>query len=89
MASDGSHNIPPLPSGLDRHRARRIVLGAGCQLADRGVVLLPPARQRWVHLLIPLAFTPPQTLAAIVAGSGSTDLTVTALSQAIPYAWRS
>jgi hypothetical protein len=39
-------------------------------------------------LLIPLAFTPPQTLAAIIAGSGSTDLTVTALSQAIPYAWR-
>ena len=42
-----------------------------------------------IRLLIPLAFTPPQTLAAIVAGSGSTDLTVTALSQAIPYAWRS
>jgi site-specific DNA recombinase len=45
--------------------------------------------ERHIRLLIPLAFTPPQTLAAIVAGSGSTDLTVTALSQAIPYAWRS
>jgi hypothetical protein len=45
--------------------------------------------ERHIRLLITLAFTPPQTLAAIVAGSGSTDLTVTALSQAIPYAWQS
>jgi site-specific DNA recombinase len=45
--------------------------------------------ERHIRLLIPLAFTPPQTLAAIIAGSGSTDLTMTALSQAIPYAWRS
>jgi hypothetical protein len=45
--------------------------------------------ERHIRLLIPLAFTPPQTLAAIIAGTGSTDLTVTALSQAIPYAWRS
>ena len=35
--------------------------------------------ERHIRLLIPLAFTPPQTLAAIVAGSGSTDLIVTAL----------
>jgi Tripartite tricarboxylate transporter family receptor len=37
----------------------------------------------FIRLLIPLAFTPPQTLAAIVAGSNRP--TVTALSQAIPY----
>jgi ATP-dependent DNA ligase len=29
----------PLPATLDRRRARRVILGAGCQRADRGVIL--------------------------------------------------
>jgi site-specific DNA recombinase len=43
--------------------------------------------ERHIRLLTPLAFTPPQTLAAIVAGAGSSDLTVTALSHTIPWVW--
>jgi hypothetical protein len=43
--------------------------------------------ERHIRLLTPLAFTPPQTLAAIVAGAGSSDLTITALSRTIPWAW--
>jgi site-specific DNA recombinase len=43
--------------------------------------------ERHIRLLTPLAFTPPQTLAAIIAGEGSSDLTVTALSHAIPWSW--
>jgi hypothetical protein len=39
--------------------------------------------ERHIRLLTPLAFTPPQTLAAIVAGGGASDLTVTALSHGI------
>jgi hypothetical protein len=31
--------------GLDGHRERGIVLGAGCGRSDRGVVLLPPQRR--------------------------------------------
>jgi site-specific DNA recombinase len=45
--------------------------------------------ERHIRLLTPLAFTPPQTLAAIIAGAGSSDLTVTALSRTIPWAWTS
>jgi DNA invertase Pin-like site-specific DNA recombinase len=45
--------------------------------------------ERQIRLLIPLAFTPPQTVAAIIAGAGSSDLTVTALSRTIPWAWPS
>jgi hypothetical protein len=32
---------------------------------------------------------PPRTLVAIVAGAGSSDLTVTALSHTIPWVWPS
>jgi hypothetical protein len=45
--------------------------------------------ERHIRLLTPLAFTPPQTLAAIIAGAGSSDLTVTTLSHTIPWAWPS
>jgi site-specific DNA recombinase len=45
--------------------------------------------ERHIRLLTPLAFTPPRTLAAIFAGAGSSDLTVTALSHTIPWAWPS
>jgi DNA invertase Pin-like site-specific DNA recombinase len=43
--------------------------------------------ERHIRLLAPLAFTPPETLAAIIAGSGPDDLTVTMLAQNIPFAW--
>jgi site-specific DNA recombinase len=43
--------------------------------------------ERHIRLLTPLAFTPPQTLAAIIGGAGSSDLTVTALSHTIPWTW--
>jgi site-specific DNA recombinase len=43
--------------------------------------------ERHIRLLTPLAFTPPQTLAAIIAGTGPSDLTITALSHTIPWAW--
>jgi hypothetical protein len=45
--------------------------------------------ERHIRLLTPLAFTPPQSLAAIIAGAGSTDLTVTALCRSIPWTWPS
>jgi len=35
--------------------------------------------ERHIRLLAPLAFTPPETLAAVIAGSGPDDLTVTML----------
>jgi site-specific DNA recombinase len=43
--------------------------------------------ERHIRLLAPLAFTPPEALTAIIAGSGPDDLTVTMLAQNIPYAW--
>jgi site-specific DNA recombinase len=43
--------------------------------------------ERHIRLLAPLAFIPPRTLAAIVAGTGPHDATVTALAQAVPYRW--
>jgi len=43
--------------------------------------------ERHIRLLTPLAFTPPRTLAAIIAGTGPHDATVTALAQAMPYRW--
>jgi site-specific DNA recombinase len=43
--------------------------------------------ERHIRLLTALAFTPPQTLAAIAAGADSSDLTVTALSHTIPWVW--
>jgi hypothetical protein len=43
--------------------------------------------ERHIRLLTPLALTPPQTLATIVAGAGSNDLTVTALSRTVLWAW--
>jgi site-specific DNA recombinase len=43
--------------------------------------------ERHIRLLTPLAFTPPHTLAAIIGGAGSSDLTVTALSHTIPWTW--
>ena len=43
--------------------------------------------ERHIRLLTPLAFTPPHTLAAIIAGNESSDFTVTALSRTIPWAW--
>jgi hypothetical protein len=39
--------------------------------------------ERHIRLLTPLAFIPPRTLAAIVAGTGPRDANVTALAQAI------
>src|SRR5258705_1527598 len=44
--------------------------------------------ERHVRLLAPLAFTPPGMLAAIIAGAGPNDLTVTTLAQTIPYEWQ-
>jgi hypothetical protein len=44
--------------------------------------------ERHVRLLAPLAFTPPEMLSAIIAGSAPEDLTVTALAQSVPCAWR-
>jgi hypothetical protein len=43
--------------------------------------------ERHIRLLTPLAFIPPRTLAAIVAGTGPHDITVTALAQAVPFRW--
>ncbi len=43
--------------------------------------------ERHVRLLALLAFTPPEMLAAIIAGSALDDLTVTTLAQNIPYGW--
>jgi site-specific DNA recombinase len=43
--------------------------------------------ERHVRLLAPLAFTAPEMLAAIIGGSAPNDLTVTTLTQNIPYAW--
>jgi site-specific DNA recombinase len=43
--------------------------------------------ERHIRLLTPLAFIPPRTLAAIVAGTGPRDANVTALAQAMPYRW--
>src|SRR6516162_7040281 len=54
------------------------------EIAEREVKI-----ERHIRLLIPLAFTPPRTLAATIAGDGSSDLTVTALSHTIPWAWTS
>jgi hypothetical protein len=45
--------------------------------------------ERQTRLLTPLAFTPPRTLAAIVAEAGSSDLTVTTLLHTIPRVWPS
>jgi site-specific DNA recombinase len=43
--------------------------------------------ERHIRLLTPLAFIPPQRLAAIIDGTGRHDATVTALAQAVPYRW--
>jgi site-specific DNA recombinase len=43
--------------------------------------------ERHIRLLTPLAFIPPQRLAAIIDGPGRHDVTVTALAQAVPYRW--
>jgi hypothetical protein len=43
--------------------------------------------ERHIRLLTPLAFIPPQRLAAIIDGTGRHNVTVTALSQAVPYRW--
>jgi site-specific DNA recombinase len=43
--------------------------------------------ERHIRLLIPLAFIPPRTLAAIIDGTAPHDATVTALAQAVPYRW--
>jgi site-specific DNA recombinase len=43
--------------------------------------------ERHIRLLMPLAFTPPHILAAIIDGIGPHDATVTALAQAVPYRW--
>lgn len=39
--------------------------------------------ERHVRLLAPLAFTPPEILAALIAGSAPEDLTVTVLAQTV------
>jgi site-specific DNA recombinase len=44
--------------------------------------------ERHVRLMAPLAFTPPEMLSAIIAGTAPEDLTVTALAHNIPYAWQ-
>jgi site-specific DNA recombinase len=43
--------------------------------------------ERHIRLLVPLAFIPPRTLAAIIDGTAPHDATVTALAQAVPYRW--
>jgi hypothetical protein len=43
--------------------------------------------ERHTRLLMPLAFFPPRTLAAIIDGTGQHDATVTSLAQAVPYRW--
>jgi site-specific DNA recombinase len=43
--------------------------------------------ERHIRLLMPLAFIPPRTLAAIIDGTGPHDATVTALAQAVPHRW--
>jgi hypothetical protein len=43
--------------------------------------------ERHIRLLTPLAFIPPRTLAAIIDGTGPHDVTVTALTQVVPYRW--
>jgi site-specific DNA recombinase len=43
--------------------------------------------ERHLRLLAPLAFTPPKMLAAIIAGAGPDDLTVTTLAQNMHYIW--
>jgi site-specific DNA recombinase len=43
--------------------------------------------ERHIRLLMPLAFIPPRTLAAIIDGTGPHDATITALAQAVPHRW--
>ena len=43
--------------------------------------------ERHIRLLTPLAFAPPEALAAIIAGDAQSDFTVTELSHTIPWAW--
>ena len=43
--------------------------------------------ERHIRLLMPLAFIPPRTLAAIIDGTGPHDATVTGLAQAASHRW--
>jgi site-specific DNA recombinase len=43
--------------------------------------------ERHIRLLAPLAFLPPQTLAAIADGTFRQDVTVTTLARAVPFSW--
>jgi hypothetical protein len=43
--------------------------------------------ERHIRLVMPLAFIPPRTVAAIIDGTALHDATVTALAQAVPYRW--
>jgi site-specific DNA recombinase len=43
--------------------------------------------ERHIRLLAPLAFTPPDALAAIIAGAAPDSLTVTVLAQSVPHLW--
>jgi hypothetical protein len=44
--------------------------------------------ERHVRFLAPLAFVSPRVVRAIIDGSASAHLTVTALATSLPYAWR-
>jgi site-specific DNA recombinase len=45
--------------------------------------------ERHIRLLAPLAFVPPQTLAAIADGTFRQDVPVTILARAVPLSWNS
>jgi len=43
--------------------------------------------ERHIRLLLPLAFTPPATITALIDGSAKRDITITRLARTIPLAW--
>jgi site-specific DNA recombinase len=43
--------------------------------------------ERYIRILVPLAFVSPRIIAAIVEGTAPADLTVSGLARAMPYSW--
>jgi site-specific DNA recombinase len=68
-----------------RHWINDLTLGRAATLAE--IAGREGVGERYVRLLVPLAFVAPRLVAAIADGTAPTDLTVSGLARAVPYGW--
>jgi site-specific DNA recombinase len=62
-------------------------VASGCVRSFAEIAAREGKVERHIRLLMPFAFIPPRTLAAIIDGTGPHDATITALAQAVPHRW--